>query len=306
MIIVITGPTAVGKTKLSVEIAKKINGEIINADSTQIFKELDIATAKVTKEEMENIPHHLLDIKNINEDYTVFDYQKDCRNKIDEILNRNKIPILVGGTGLYIKAALYDYKFNEETIKNDYSNYTSEELYNKLLEINPKTEIHKNNRKRIERELDKYSNNSVNDVKTNKLLYDVIFIGLTTDREILYNRINNRVDQMLDNGLIEEAKKIYKTGIRTKAVLTPIGYKELFDYFDNKCTLEESIELIKQRSRRYAKRQYTWNRHQFNLKWFDVDFDNFNNTISEVLEYIEEVKKWKEKIILHGMNTLWG
>lgn len=291
MVVVITGPTAVGKTKLSVEIAKKINGEIINADSTQIFKELDIATAKVTKEEMENIPHHLIDIKNINEDYTVFDYQKDCRNKIDEIINKNKTPILVGGTGLYIKAALYDYKFNKEEIKNDYSNYTNKELYNKLLEINPKTEIHENNRKRIERELDKYSNNSVNNEKTDKLLYDTIFIGLTTDREILYNRINNRVDQMINNGLIEEAKKIYNTGIRTKAVLTPIGYKELFDYFDKKCTLEDSIELIKQRSRRYAKRQYTWNRHQFNLKWFDVNFNNFNNTINKVLEYIEEVNK---------------
>ena len=121
MIIVITGPTAVGKTKLSVELAKKVNGEIINADSTQIFKGLDIATAKVTEEEKENIPHHLLDIKDINEEYTVFDYQKDCRNKIKEILSKNKTPILVGGTGLYIKAALYDYKFNKETIKKEYT-----------------------------------------------------------------------------------------------------------------------------------------------------------------------------------------
>ena len=150
MIIVITGPTAVGKTKLSVELAKKVNGEIINADSTQIFKGLDIATAKVTEEEKENIPHHLLDIKDINEEYTVFDYQKDCRNKIKEILSKNKTPILVGGTGLYIKAALYDYKFNKETIKNDYSDYSNEKLYEKLLKINPETNIHKNNRKRIE------------------------------------------------------------------------------------------------------------------------------------------------------------
>ena len=149
MIIVITGPTAVGKTKLSVELAKKVNGEIINADSTQIFKGLDIATAKVTEEEKENIPHHLLDIKDINEEYTVFDYQKDCRNKIKEILSKNKTPILVGGTGLYIKAALYDYKFNKETIKNDYSDYSNEKLYEKLLKINPETSIHKNNRKRI-------------------------------------------------------------------------------------------------------------------------------------------------------------
>ena len=250
MIIVITGPTAVGKTKLSVELAKKVNGEIINADSTQIFKGLDIATAKVTEEEKENIPHHLLDIKDINEEYTVFDYQKDCRNKIKEILSKNKTPILVGGTGLYIKAALYDYKFNKETIKNDYSDYSNEKLYEKLLKINPETSIHKNNRKRIERELDKYSNNSFNQEKTDKLLYDTTFIGLTTDREKLYDRINKRVDIMLQNGLLEEAKKIYDTKIRTKAVLTPIGYKELFDYFDNKCSFEEAIELIKQRSRR--------------------------------------------------------
>ena len=288
MIIVITGPTAVGKTKLSIELAKKLNGEIINADSTQIFKELDVATAKVTKVEKENIIHHLIDIKNIKEDYTVYDYQKDCRKKIKEILSKNKTPILVGGTGLYIKAALYDYKFNEENIKNDYSKYTNDELYEKLLKLNPNTEIHKNNRKRIERELDKYSNNNFSQEKTNKLLYDVKFIGLTTDRETLYKRINERVDIMLKNGLLEEAKKIYETNIRTKAVLTPIGYKELFDYFDNKCTLNEAIDLIKQKSRRYAKRQYTWNKHQFELKWFDVDFNNFDNTINEVLKYIKE------------------
>lgn len=288
MIIVITGPTAVGKTKLSIELAKNLNGEIINADSTQIFKELDVATAKVTEEEKENIIHHLIDIKNIDEDYTVYDYQKDCRKKIEEILFKNKTPILVGGTGLYIKAALYDYKFNEENIKNDYSKYTNNELYEKLLKLNPNTEIHKNNRKRIERELDKYSNNNINQEKTNKLLYDVKFIGLTTDRETLYKRINDRVDVMIRNGLLEEAKKIHKTNIRTKAVLTPIGYKELFDYFDNKCTLNEAIELIKQKSRRYAKRQYTWNKHQFDLKWIDVDFNNFDNTINEVLKYIKE------------------
>lgn len=288
MIIVITGPTAVGKTKLSIELAKKLNGEIINADSTQIFKELDVATAKVTEEEKENIIHHLIDIKNIKEDYTVYDYQKDCRKKIEEILSKNKTPILVGGTGLYIKAALYDYKFNEENIKNDYSKYTNDELYEKLLKLNPNTEIHKNNRKRIERELDKYSNNNFSQEKTNKLLYDVKFIGLTTDRETLYKRINERVDIMLKNGLLEEAKKIYETNIRTKAVLTPIGYKELFDYFDNKCTLNEAIDLIKQKSRRYAKRQYTWNKHQFELKWFDVDFNNFDNTINEALKYIKE------------------
>ena len=290
-IICIVGPTGVGKTKLSIELAKKLNGEIINADSTQVYKGMDIATAKVKEEEKEGIPHHLFDIKEIYEDYTVFDYQKDCRAKIKEIQDKNKTPIIVGGTGLYIKAALYDYKFEKENKMFNYSNYTSEELYNKLITIDPKTEIHKNNRKRIERALNYYQNNNdilSNKEKTDKLLYDVLFIGLTCDRDVLYDRINKRVDIMLQNGLLEEAKKIYDTNIRSKAVLTPIGYKELFSYFDGNSTLEESIELIKQRSRKYAKRQYTWNKHQINVNWFNVDFNNFDNTINEILNFLNK------------------
>jgi len=292
MIICIVGPTGVGKTKLSIELAKKLNGEIINADSTQVYKDLNIATAKVTKEEQENITHHLFDIKNIDENYTVYDYQKDCRLKIDEIIKRGNIPIIVGGTGLYIKASLYDYRFDEENnISDDYINYTNEELYSKLLNIDPNSNIHKNNRKRIIRALNYY--NQFNEPiskkeKTNKLLYDVIFIGLTTNREHLYDRINKRVDAMIKNGLLEEAYNIYKTNIRSKAVLTPIGYKELFDYFDGKVTKEESIELIKQRSRKYAKRQYTWNNNQLNVNWFEVDFNNFNNTVNDILRFINK------------------
>ena len=290
-IICIVGPTGVGKTKLSIELAKKLNGEIINADSTQVYKGMDIATAKVKEEEKEGIPHHLFDIKEIDEDYTVFDYQKDCRAKIKEIQDKNKTPIIVGGTGLYIKAALYDYKFEEENNVFNYSNYTNEELYNKLITIDPKTEIHKNNRKRIERALNYYQNNNdilSNKEKTDKLLYDVLFIGLTCDRDVLYDSINKRVDIMLQNGLLEEAKKIYDTNIRSKAVLTPIGYKELFSYFDGNCTLEESIELIKQRSRKYAKRQYTWNNHQIKVNWFNVDFNYFNNTVNEILNFLNK------------------
>lgn len=291
MVIVIVGPTAVGKTKLSIELAKKLNGEIINADSTQVYKSLDIATAKVREEEKEGIVHHLIDIKNIDEDYTVYDYQKDCRLKIEEITKKGKTPIIVGGTGLYIKAALYDYKFNNEEIINTYENLSNEELYNKLIKIDSKTDIHPNNRKRIIRALNYYNNTNEplsSKEKTNKLLYDTIFIGLTTSRDILYDRINKRSDEMIKNGLIEEAKKIYNTNIRSKAVLTPIGYKELFEYFDNKMTLEESIELIKQRSRKYAKRQYTWFNNQMNINWFNVDFNNFNNTINEVLKFINK------------------
>lgn len=291
MVIVITGPTGVGKTKLSIELAKKMNGEIINADSTQIFKGLDIATAKVTNEEKENIHHHLIDIKEISEDYTVYDYQKDARKKIDEIIKKNKTPIIVGGTGLYIKAALYDYKFNEEKNKLTYDNIETNELYKELLKVDEKTNIHPNNRKRIIRALNYYNENNEplsSKEKTDKLLYDTLFIGLTTNRATLYEKINKRVDKMIDEGLLEEAKKIYETNIRTKAVLTPIGYKELFPYFENKQTLEEAIDKIKQKSRNYAKRQYTWFNHQLNIKWFDVDYDNFENTIKEVYEYIEK------------------
>ena len=291
MVIVITGPTGVGKTKLSIELAKKMNGEIINADSTQIFKGLDIATAKVTNEEKENIHHHLIDIKEISEDYTVYDYQKDARKKIDEIIKKNKTPIIVGGTGLYIKAALYDYKFNEEKNKLTYDNIEKNELYKELLKVDEKTNIHPNNRKRIIRALNYYNENNEplsSKEKTDKLLYDTLFIGLTTNRANLYEKINKRVDKMIDEGLLEEAKKIYETNIRTKAVLTPIGYKELFPYFENKQTLEEAIDKIKQKSRNYAKRQYTWFNHQLNIKWFDVDYDNFENTIKEVYEYIEK------------------
>ena len=294
MIIVIAGPTGVGKTKLSIELAKKLNGEIINADSTQIFKELNIATAKVTNKEMENVPHHLIDIKEITENYTVYDYQKDARKKIKEIEARGHIPILVGGTGLYIRATLYDYEFQEETnYKTDYSNFTKEELYEELLKVDPNTEIHMNNRKRVERALDYFKENHQpfsSKEHTNQLLYDTIFIGLTTDREILYERINTRVEEMLKQGLLEEAKKIYQSMIRTKAVMTPIGYKELFEYFDGNCTLEDSIHCIQQRSRNYAKRQYTWFNHQLPMKWFDVNFKDFNKTIHEVVKYIEEVK----------------
>ena len=289
MVIVILGPTAVGKTKMSIELAKLLNGEIINVDSTQIYKNLDIATAKIKDEEKENIPHHLFDIKDITEDYTVYDYQKDCRNKIAEILKKNKIPILVGGTGLYIKAALYDYKFNDE-VNNQFEDLTNEEIYNKLKELDKNIDIHINNRKRLVRALNYCLNNNLKfseKEKTDKLLYDTIFIGLTTDRNILYDRINKRVDVMVKEGLLEEAKRIYDLNIRTKAVMTPIGYKELFPYFEGKKSLDKCLDLIKQNSRKYAKRQYTWFNNQMKVTWFNVDFNNFNKTIEKVIKFIE-------------------
>lgn len=290
MVIVITGPTAVGKTKLSVELAKLLNGEIINADSTQVYRGMNIATAKVTKEEMDSIPHHLFDIKNIDENYTIYDYQKDARKIIDELLKKNKTPILVGGSGLYIKACLYNYQLEEESLQNSYENYTNDQLYQKLVELDNNIQIHPNNRKRMIRALNYMEKNNKKwseQEKTDTLLYDTIFIGLTCDRDILYKRINQRVDKMVEEGLLEEAKNIYDSKIHSKAVLTPIGYKELFPYFEGKISLEEALEKIKQNSRKYAKRQYTWFHHQMSIKWFPVDFDNFNNTILEVYHYIK-------------------
>ena len=291
MVLVIVGPTAVGKTKLSIELAKYFNGEIINADSTQIYKKLDIATAKVTEEEKENIPHHLIDIKEITDEYTVYEYQKDCRCKIEEIQKRKKMPILVGGTGLYIKAALYDYQFEQTSVKEQYDTIPTQELYEKLKQLDKSTTIHPNNRRRIIKALNyciEYEKPFSQKEKTEQILYNAIWIGLTTDRQKLYERINQRVDTMVHQGLLVEAKQIYDTKIRSKAVLTPIGYKELFPYFEQEKSLEECLNIIKKNSRHYAKRQYTWFQNQMPIKWFQTDFNHFENTTREIIKYIEE------------------
>ena len=289
MIIVIVGPTAVGKTKLSIELAKKYNAEIINFDSVQVYKKMDIASAKVTEEEKEGIPHHLIDIKNYDELYTVYDYQLDARKIIDDLLKQNKNIIMVGGTGLYVKAALYNYKFKKEEINYNYDNLTNEELYSKILEIDSSVKVDKNNKRRLIRTLTNLNNNNISNEGDILLYNNVYFVGLETSRDILYKRINDRVDNMIKNGLEEEAKYFYLKD-KTKAIITPIGYKELFSFFDNKITKEEAIEKIKQNSRHYAKRQFTWFKNKMNIKWFNVDFDNFDNTTKEVIEYIENEK----------------
>ncbi len=284
MIIVVAGPTGVGKTKMSVALAKHYNGIVVNADSMQVYKELNIGTAKVTEEEKEGVPHYLFDIVEPTDMYTVYDYQKDLRNILDN--NKDKNIIIVGGTGLYIKAGLYNYEFETETTNNTYDEYTNEELLEMVKKIDPNTDIHVNNRKRLIRRLNKKGEAKPVDT----LLYDAKFIGLTTDRDTLYERINKRVDIMVKDGLIEEVKALYDKNIHSKAIETGIGYKELYEYFDHKISLEESLELIKQRSRKYAKRQYTWFNNQMDIKWFDVDFNDFNNTINEVINYLEKGK----------------
>ena len=284
-IIVIVGPTGVGKTKLSVSLAKMINAEIINADSMQIYKELNIGTAKIKDEEKEGMAHHLFDIKDPLDDYTIFDYQKDCREKIADILSRGKKVILVGGSGLYIRAALYDYKLEKESIKLDYSNYTNQELMDLVLKINPNNDIHINNRKRLERFLNR-SENTNELLQKSKPIYKYTIIGLTTSRDNLYNIINNRVDKMVDDGLVEEVKNLYDRHINSKAINTGIGYKELYKFFYGEISLSDSIELIKRNSRRYAKRQYTFFNNQFPTVWFQTDYENFNNTVKNVYNYL--------------------
>lgn len=282
MILIIVGPTGVGKTKMSIELAKKYNAIVVNGDSMQVYKELNIGTAKVTDEEKEGIPHLLFDIVEPNDMYTVYDYQKDLRKILEKYKDRNII--IVGGTGLYIKAALYDYEFKEEESINAFDELSNEELYKLVKEKDSNADIHINNRKRLIRFLNKEesSNNG------NKLLYDAKFIGLTTDRDILYERINLRVDKMFNDGLLDEVKSLYDRNINGKSINTGIGYKELYEYFDGKISLEDAKNLIKKRSRHYAKRQYTWFNNQMDIKWFKVNFDNFNKTVDEVSRFIEE------------------
>lgn len=285
MIICICGPTGVGKTKASIALAKKYKAIIINCDAMQVYKGLDIGTAKIKEEEKEGVPHYLFDIKEINEDYSVFNYQKDVRKLLNE--NKDQNIILVGGSGLYMKAALYDYVFAQENSDNDFSNYSNAELYDLCLKKDAKMTIHPNNRQRLIRFLNKTTTTN----NKNKLLYpNVLFIGLTTNRDNLYNIINARVDKMFAEGLLEEVKSFYEKKINSKAINTAIGYKELYEYFAGKITLEEAKEKIKQKSRRYAKRQYTWYNNQMNINWFDVDFNNFNNTIKDIEKYIENNK----------------
>lgn len=284
MIICICGPTAVGKTKLSIELAKKYNAEIINFDSVQIYKKMNIVSAKVTESEKENIPHHLIDIKNYDEDYSVYDYQLDSRKIIDKLLKENKNIIMVGGTALYLKASLFDYRFNKEEKENKYEDLSIDELYSRIIKLDKDSKVDKNNKRRLIRELINLENNTENKLGDNLLYDNVYFIGLETDRKTLYNRINNRVDLMIENGLLEEAKYFY--GKNYKSVLTPIGYKELFDYFAKKITKEEAIDLIKKNSRHYAKRQFTFFKNKFNIKWFNTNYDNFDETIKKVIDYI--------------------
>ena len=285
-IVVIVGPTGVGKTKLSIALAKYLNAVIINGDSMQVYRDMNIGTAKITDKEKENIPHYLFDIKDPMENYTIYDYQKEGRELLDKFIEENKNVIIVGGSGLYLKSLLYDYKFQKEETLDNFDNLSNEEILKEIEKVH-ETNIHVNNRKRLVRELNKIKND--NNIKSdiNKKLYDFITIGLTCNRDTLYDIVDKRVDIMIKDGLILEVKKLYEANIHSKAINTGIGYKELYDYFDNKISLEDSINLIKKNTRHFIKRQYTFFNNQMDVTWINTDFNNFNNTIDEVKKILE-------------------
>lgn len=287
-IIVIVGPTGVGKTKLSIELAKKMNAEIINGDSVAIYKKLDIGSAKPTREERKEAPHHLVDIKDPTEEYSVYDYQRDVREVIKDIDSRGKRVIIVGGTGLYIKAALYNYIFTPENTKQTYENLTNEQILEKIKEYDSHISIHPNNRKRLVRTLNKYENGDNITSKKDECLYPIFVIGLTSLRSTVYDRINQRVEKMMGQGLLQEVLSLQEDYKNSRVLTTAIGYKEFIPYFLGEDNLEKVIQKIQLNSRHYAKRQYTFFNHQFDTHWYNVNFDDFNQTIEEIYQDIKK------------------
>lgn len=302
-IITIVGPTAVGKTSLSIDLARRFNGEIISGDSLQVYRGLDIGTAKVTIEEMAGIPHHLIDVREIHDSYSAADFQQEARLAIEDISQRGKLPIVVGGTGLYIQSLLWDYKLGREGevddtgLREKYESFAEENgnlaLWQQLQAVDPLAaeKIHFNNRKKVIRAMEVFelTGHSILEPKEQpQKLYDSFMIGLNTDREILYQRINQRVDIMVAQGLLDEAEKL--AGTPEVQAAQGIGYKELFPYFAGNITLESALEEIKLHSRRYAKRQLTWFRNRMSVNWYDLVQQ------PETLHEIEDaIEKWLEE-----------
>lgn len=295
-VLVIIGPTAVGKTNLSIFLAKQLNGEVINGDSVQVYKGLDIGSAKINDEEKQGVAHHLLNIKNPDEEFSVAEFQNLVRSKITEIQQKGKLPIICGGTGLYIQAVLYDYQFEEDGRNVDfnkkYVHYTNEELHLRLSQVDETSSqnIHYNNRRRVLRALEIYENSQKTKdelikSQSTELLYDAFIIGLNMDRKVLYERINKRVDLMIEAGLLNEVTTLHDLGYPLKA----IGYREFNDYFLNNKSLDEVIKSIKQNTRHYAKRQLTYFRNKLPVNWFENDLLNTKHLEVHILN---SVNKW--------------
>ena len=298
-VIVICGPTASGKTALSIELAKKINGEIVSADSMQIYKDMNIGSAKVTNEEMQGIKHYMIDCVSPDERFSVADYKMNAKNAIEEIIKKGRTPIVVGGTGLYIDALIYEIEYKDIKIDENYrkelqeieKNQGLEVLYKKALEIDPKAmeKISQNDSKRIMRVLEIYKATGKNkteqeaESRLKEIPYDYKVFALTMDREKLYERINKRVDIMIENGLIDEVKNLLEKYSEFPTAMQGLGYKEVRDYLQEKITKDEMIEKIKQESRRYAKRQLTWFRKNKQTIWLN-SLEKIDDNINIILE----------------------
>lgn len=315
-LVVIVGPTAVGKTKLSIELAKVLNGEIVSADSMQIYRYMDIGTAKPTVEERQGIPHHMIDVIDPGQEFSVAEYQRLATQTIDDIHSRGKLPIVVGGTGLYIKSLLYPMNFTDASYDPELRKELQlqaeimgkEYLHSKLQAVDPKTaaRLHPNDVRRVIRALEVYHltgkpmSEYDQGLEQMDYKYNVAIIGLTMDRAKLYQRINQRVDEMMKNGLLDEVKRMLEMGYtRDMISMQGLGYKELMEYLEGRVSLEEAIEVLKRETRRYAKRQLTWFRAQKDMAWVNVDeFESYNALVKWCLAYI------KEKLDINFQNNL--
>ena len=312
-IIVIVGPTAVGKTYVSVKLAEKLNTEIISADSMQIYKGMDVGTAKITEEEKQGIIHHMIDIVNPNEDYSVSEFKNDAEVIIDRLLAENKIPVIVGGSGLYVNSLIYDLDFGK--VKSDkklreyytcyYKEHGEDALYDKLLKVDPKAaqKIHKNNVKRVIRALEVYDvtgkkfSELNTDIRKPSTKYDCILIGLSMERKALYERINQRVDEMLSSGLVDEVRSLIEKGYSKDLVsMRGIGYKEIISYLEGTRDYDEAVSILKRNTRRFAKRQHTWFLKDSKVRWFSMDnTEEINYTIKDIMKYISIKLYYKEE-----------
>ncbi len=300
MFIVIGGATASGKTSLSVEVAKKLNGEIISADSMQIYRKMDIGTAKVTAEEMDGIPHHLIDIVDPQDTFSVAEYASLAKKTIDDIRSRGKVPIVCGGTGLYINSLIYDYNMSEyepalrRELMQELEQKGIDYMYDKLLSLDKNgSKIHKNNKKRVIRALEVYytEGKSILDKNDKETCVPHLMYAIDMDREVLYDRINKRVDIMFDNGLMEEVERLLDSGIAfDMQSMQAIGYKEFYGYKKGEYNKNTLIELIKQHSRNYAKRQNTWFKRIDTCRWLK---NGDNNDLSSIIEqnYYDNISK---------------
>lgn len=304
-VIVIVGPTAIGKSNLGIQLALRLQGEIISGDAMQVYKKMDIGTAKVTLEEQSLVPHHLIDVMDIHESYDVARFQRDVRSTIQSIHQRGHLPILVGGTGLYLKAALYDYGFQEESgeqleiIRQRLVNLSTEELFHKLSEVDKESaqKIGPMNRRRLQRALEIYeltgtTKSSHEETQTHQPLYDIRWIGLTMNREALHQRQDSRIKKMIDQGLVQEVQRLF--GPTYNSVSTSaqaIGYKELFPFLQGKLTLEEAVRSIEIHTHQYTKRQMTWFRHQVPVQWFEVDQKSSEEVLQSVLTWLNGPKE---------------